>query len=79
MQVVRYAIILCWILAPIVFRDVCKRRGLVIPNDIMLIVFLVWYGAGAVFVWYITKDSPTAKKRPQNPSYTKNYNDWMED
>ncbi len=76
--ILRFALLLGWIMAPMLLHDACEKRERPIPEDIMAAVYLVWYGAGLGWTWYITKDQPIQRDTPRKPTYIKNPDDWID-
>lgn len=75
----RIVVLFCWVVAPMILNDSCQKRGVIIPKDIMTVVYAVWYVVGAGFYWYINKDEFGKRRNSNNISYTRNPSDWLDE
>lgn len=42
----RFVIFFVWVLAPMLLNDALTKRGVPMPENIRVTVFIIWYGVG---------------------------------
>jgi hypothetical protein len=71
-QILYYAFIVWWVIAPAIVNDVLLSRNIILPSDLATYGVLIWYATPLIQIAWINKDNPKKPKDKQDhPSYRK--------